>query len=409
MSEGEGGTGVVIRALEEDDHLGPGSSRVGDIAMRIASGQARTRAGLMRATGLSRSTVSQRLEVLFAAGLVDEGDERVQSGGRPSRLLRLNRSFGVIAAVDVGEDHVRVALTDLEPAILVERTTAIDIASGPEDVVRHICSEIEALVIQISRPLSDLLGIGLALPAPVDYATSTVVGFSVLTGWDGFDLRARIAMYLDAPVFADNDVNLLALAEHRGRWPDTDYLFYVKAGNGIGSGIVSNQRMYRGAQGAAGDIGHIQLAGHGDPLCRCGNTGCVEALAAGWAIARDLRAEGLDVHTAPDVVALASEGNPLAIRHLREAGRALGEAVACATSLLNPDVIVVGGVLASAGDHLLAGVREIVYQRALPLATRKLRIIEAHNDQHSGVLGAAHLVLDNVLDSSAIDHMLARR
>ncbi|MFC0505319.1 ROK family transcriptional regulator [Micromonospora costi] len=384
------------------------ASGVGDVVALIASGRARTRAALVQIMGLSRSTISQRLDVLFNAGLVHESTETLQSGGRPAKTLVLNKDFGVIAAVDIGEQHVRVALTDMSPTVLVERTAELDIHTGPETVLQSITSHIKALFAEIDRPTTDLLGIGLGLPAPVDFAASRVVGFSVLTGWDGFDIAGWFARDFDAPVLADNDVNLLALAEHRRNWPTCDYLFYVKAGNGIGSGIVTRGLMYRGAQGAAGDIGHTAVRGHGDPLCRCGNAGCVEALAAGWALVRDLRAAGFGVNNAADVVALAERGQPEAIRELRKAGRILGEAIANATSLLNPGVIVVGGVLSLAGDYLLAGVREVVYQRTLPLATRQLQITGEHLDERGGVLGATQLVLDNALEPTNIERMLER-
>ncbi|MDT4891549.1 MAG: hypothetical protein QOE97_584 [Pseudonocardiales bacterium] len=383
-------------------------SGAGDIVALIAAGRARTRTELAQVTGLSRSTIGQRLEALFSIGLIRESRETLQSGGRPAKALVVNRGFGVVAAVDIGEDHVRIALTDLRPIVLAEHTAELDIHTGPDAVLTRITTQITALLNELDRPASDLLGIGLGLPAPVDFAARRVVGFSVLTGWDGFDIPGWFAKDFSAPVLADNDVNLLALAEQRHNWPDTDYLFYVKAGKGIGSGIVTRGAMYRGAQGAAGDIGHTKLSGHGDPLCRCGNVGCVEALAAGWALVRDLRADGFDVENAADVVALAERGRPEAIRHVREAGRLLGEAVANATSLLNPGVIVVGGVLSQAGDYLLAGVREVVYQRALPLATRQLRITSEHLDEHGGILGAAQLVLDHVLEPASVDKMLTK-
>jgi predicted NBD/HSP70 family sugar kinase len=199
---------------------------------------------------------------------------------------------------------------------------------------------------------------------------------------------------------------VLALAEHRQAWPDADSLFFVKAGTGIGSGILSGGQLYRGSQGAAGDIGHMRLDGHGDPLCRCGNLGCVEALAAGWALVRDLKLSGFAVETAVDVVTLASAGEPEAIQRLRTAGRMLGLAVAQATSLLNPAVIVLGGALSRSGDPLLAGVREMVYQRSLPLATRELVIATTALATDAGVLGATHLVVENWLQLETIERLL---
>lgn len=388
----------------------PGSGSVSDcglITALVASHQARTRAALVQATSLSRSTVSQRLDTLFTAGLLHEAEESLQSGGRPAKVLALNRDFGVVIGVDIGEDHARVAILDLHPRVLVERAEKVRLSDGPERLLGQINDLAHALLDELGRPASSVLGIGLALPAPVDFAHGRVVGFSVLSGWDGFDIAGWLAAHFDVPILADNDVNLLALAEHRQVWPDADSLFFVKAGTGIGSGILNMGTLYRGAQGAAGDIGHIQLDGHGDPPCRCGNIGCVEALAAGWALVRDLKRSGFAVESAADVVALAVAGEPEALQRLRAAGRMIGRAVAQATSLLNPAVIVVGGALARAGDPFLAGVKEMVYQRSLPLATRELQIATTGLAEHAGVIGAAHLVVDSWLQPASIERMLA--
>ncbi len=366
-----------------------------------------TRASLADSTGLSRSTVTQRLDLLLSMGLLHEGSRR-QSRGRPATLLQLNRAYGVVVAVDVGEDHARVAITDLQPTVLAERTVELSLSDGPERVLEQINRAALTLLAGHGSEATSVLGIGLALPGPVDFARGKVVGFSVLSGWDGFDIPAWFSAHFEAPVLVDNDVNVLALAEHRQVWPEASSLFFVKAGTGIGSGILSGDVLYRGAQGAAGDIGHIQLDGHGDPLCRCGNLGCVEALAGGWALVKAMRESGFTVRTPGEVVELAQAGVPEAIQRLRAAGRILGQAVAHATSLLNPAVIVIGGALSKAGEPFFAGVRETVYQRSLPLATRELTITTASLGEQAGVLGAAHLVTHDWLRPESIERMLVR-
>ena len=151
----------------------------------------------------------------------------------------------------------------------------------------------------------------------------------------------------------------------------------VKVATGIGSGIISDGALRRGAEGAAGDLGHIQVPHDVDAVCRCGNVGCLEAIASGAAVASQLRAAGIEAHSSQDVVTLVRGGSVLATQLLRAAGRTIGEVLASAVSLLNPSVIVIGGSLAEAGDPLLAGVREVVYRRSLPLATANLRIVQA--------------------------------
>jgi predicted NBD/HSP70 family sugar kinase len=317
-----------------------------DAVVLIARGEVRTRADLAGRLGLSRGTVAQRLEALFAAGLIQESDETLPSGGRPTRALRFNTDFGIALVADIGETHVRVAVTDLEPRILAQDVAETDLTTGPEAVLDWLAAQFRALVARARKTERDIVGIGLSLPAPVDYVGGRVVGWSVLTDWDGFDVRGHLSRAFQVPVVADNDVNVLTLAEHHAFWPRVGNLLFVKVGTGIGCGIMTDGSIYRGARGAAGDIGHIHLGGYGDPLCRCGSTGCVEALAAGWALARDLREKGLDAHNARDVLALVARNQPDAVQLLRRAGRIVGEVVADAVSLLNPSVVVLGGVLA---------------------------------------------------------------
>ncbi len=366
----------------------------GHILSLIISATARSRKEIAQKTGLSRATVTHRLDSLFKAGLILEATELHKSGGRPARAIQFNRGYGVTLVADIGETHIRAALTDLEPRILADETGTLDVGSGPEPVLNWISRQFHALLERAGRSADDLIGIGLCLPAPVDYGIGRVVGPSIMSGWDGFDISGFLRKDFDVPVVADNDVNIMTLAEHKRFWSGVDQALFVKAGTGIGSGIVMDGRIYRGAQGAAGDIGHIRLGGHGDPLCRCGNVGCVEAIAGGWALARDLRALGFEARDGRDVLALMQRNVPEAIHAIRNAGRILGEVIADSVSILNPSLIVVGGTLSRAGEHLLAGIRELVYQRSLPLATRQLVIAASQLDERAGIIGAAQLVFD---------------
>ena len=381
----------------------------GNILSLIMSGEAPSRASLARTSGFSRTTVGQRLATLFDAGLVRELDETVPSGGRPARVLRLNTDFGTVLAADIGESHIRAALTDLTPRILAESVDELHVDSGPIPILTCISRRFRELLARTGRSEREVLGIGISLPAPVDYGAGRVVGPSVMRGWDDFDIPGWFRDHFRAPVLAENDVNLLALAEHRRFWPEVDQFLFIKAGTGIGSGIVTDGRIYRGAQGAAGDIGHIQLDDADPPLCRCGKLGCVEARAAGWALARDLSAKGLRARNARDVLALARSKKPEAVRHIRDAGRVLGKVAADVVSVLNPSVIVVGGTLAGAGEHLLSGIREFVYQRCLPLATRELGIFVSRSAEPAGIIGAAQLVIDVRLEPRAIEQILDER
>jgi len=386
-----------------------GEAGPGHILGLVASGQAQTRAALAELTGLSRPTVSQRLETLFAAGLLRESDEILPSGGRPARALVFDERSALVLCVDVGEERTRIALADLRGRLVDEDVQPFALGEGPAAVLDRIVHSARDLLAGLGGQAPRLAGVGVGLPAPVDFGTGRTVGWSVMAGWEGYDVRGHLVEALGVPVLVDNDVNLLTLAEHRAYWRQESHLLYVKAGTGIGSGIIADHQLNRGALGAAGDIGHARLSGYGDPACRCGNRGCVEALVGGWAVARDLAPDrDRQVHDARDIAQMVRRGDSAAIARVRDAGRTLGEAIAFATSLLNPAVIVVGGMLTSAGDHLLAGVREVVYQRALPLATKQLTIARSRLDHHGGVLGAALLVIDSILEPSAIDAALAR-
>jgi predicted NBD/HSP70 family sugar kinase len=399
----------VANKPSEEKSLPKSAAGAGGILSLIAQGKARSRSALIAASGLSRSTVTERLSALFEAGLVEEAPEALPSGGRPARVLRLNHDFGVVLCADIGEDHIRLAIADLEPKILAETVGSFDVRRGPAPVLGWIVEQFSQLLTRIGRHPREVLGIGLGLPAPVDHERGRVVGPSIMTGWDDFDIRGWLRRHFDAPVCVENDVNLMTLAEFRRFWPDVGQFLFIKAGTGIGSGLISEGRLYRGAQGAAGDIGHIQFTAPPAPLCRCGKLGCVEARAAGWAIARDLNARGLDATTARDVIDHLVAGRPEAASLVREAGRVLGEVTANVVSVLNPSVIVVGGTLARAGEELFSGLRELVYQRSLPLATRNLTIAPARADMPSGLLlGAALLVIETQTRPETIERTIAR-
>ena len=227
-----------------------------------------------------------------------------------------------------------------------------------------------------------------------------------MPGWDGFDVPGFVRDALGVVVTVDNDVNVMALGEHSIGFRDVDHLMFVKVATGIGSGIISDGELRRGAQGAAGDLGHIQVPHDVDAVCRCGNVGCLEAVASGAAVATRLRTMGVDARSSREVVGLVRGGSVPATRLVREAGRTIGEVLASAVSLLNPSVIVIGGSLSQAGDPLLAGVREVVYRRSLPLATARLQIVQASTGDRSGVVGAAVLVIDHVLAPAAVDRFV---
>jgi predicted NBD/HSP70 family sugar kinase len=378
----------------------------GSVLALIRGGEAVTRAAIAQQTGLSRSTVAQRVDALLSHGLVYEAGGGASTGGRPATVLAFNHEAGVVLVGDLGATHARLAVSDLAGAPLAERAFDLDIAAGPEPVLTRVHEAFEELLRESGHAPGEVRAIGIGVPGPVEHSTGQPVNPPIMPGWDGFSIPTWFADRYDGPVLVDNDVNIMALGEHWAHWRGVEHLLFVKVATGIGSGIVSGRRIHRGADGAAGDIGHVRVSGHDDAICRCGNTGCLEAVAGGRALALRLAAGGVEASGSRDVVRLVKAGDPDAIRMVREAGRALGEVLAGCVNFFNPGAIVVGGDIAEAQDHLLAGLREIVFQRSTPLATRDLRIAGSGLGDRAGVVGAAIMAIDHVLAPDMVDRAI---
>ncbi|MDP9906751.1 MULTISPECIES: ROK family transcriptional regulator [Arthrobacter] len=381
-------------------------SRAGDLFQLLRDGQARTRAELAITTGLARSTVASRIDALMNSGLVGPAGEASSSGGRPPSRFAFNPAARVVLAVDVGATHVIVAVTDLGGTVLAERRLAQEVADGPEVVLGRVVAEGRELLTEAGRSLDDLAGIGIGLPGPVEHDTGRPIKPPIMPGWDGFDVVRYMQRSLPVPVLVDNDVNIMALGERTAYWPDHDNLLFIKIATGIGAGIISSGELQRGANGTAGDLGHVRVPRGDDVLCRCGNYGCLEALASGPAVARQLHAQGLPASNGGDVLRLVAEGNLQAIQALRQAGRDVGDVLATVVNLLNPSMIVIGGSMGEAGEHLVAGIREVVYRRSLPLATSHLRIGISMAGDQAAILGASQMVTQHVLSPAVIEATL---
>ncbi|HET9420733.1 MAG TPA: ROK family protein [Nocardioides sp.] len=382
--------------------------RTSDVFELLRDGQPRTRAQLADASGLARSTIAARIDLLMRLGLVAPYGDGVSTGGRPPSLLALNPSARVVAGADVGATHARIALADLAGTILVERREDLDVALGPEHVLSWVEQQIAQMLVEQNRTVAELAAIGIGLPGPVEHSTGRAINPPIMPGWDRYDVPAHVQRAFDVPVLIDNDVNIMALGERHAHLADVDDLVFIKVATGIGAGIVSGGVLQRGAQGTAGDLGHVAVARGSDVVCRCGNRGCLEAIAAGPALAAALREAGVDAGSGADVVRLVRGGDTAAVRVVRQAGRDLGEVVATLVNLINPSAIVIGGSLADAGESLLAGIREVVYSRSLPLATEHLRVITSLAGERAGVIGAAALAIGHVLSPDAIDEASLR-
>jgi predicted NBD/HSP70 family sugar kinase len=365
-----------------------------------------TRADLARVTGLARSTVAQRVDALLGQGLVYEAGGSASTGGRPPTVLAFNRDAGVVLVADLGATHARVAVSDLVGTPLAERASDLDIALGPEHALTWVAERFSELLDDVGRSRHDVRGIGVGVPGPVEFDTGRPANPPIMPGWDDFPIPDWFAGRYSAPVLVDNDVNIMARGEHWMHWRETEHLLLIKVGTGIGCGIVADGHIHRGARGAAGDIGHIRATSREDVVCRCGNIGCLEAIAGGQALAQRLAETGADASHSRDVVRLVQGGHAGAIRMVRDAGRTLGEVLAGTVNFFNPAVIVIGGDIAEAHAQLLAGVREGIFSRSLPLATRDLRIVPCRLGDRAGVIGAAIMAIEHVLAPDAVDRSL---
>ncbi|MER7591129.1 ROK family transcriptional regulator [Micromonospora sp. NPDC127501] len=368
----------------------------------VATGAAVSRADLSRLSGLSPSTVSQRVEALISQGLLEEAGAGRSRGGRRPRQLAVPTGGAVVGAIDLGAHHARVGALDLSGRVVQARTLPVRIEDGPEAVLGALLAEVAALVDDdpaVSRGGSAtgaLRGVGIGIPGPVQHSTGRIVSPSRMPGWNGFDVAAFCAGRVDVPVIVDNDANLMALGAHRTAHSELDHAVYIKAGTGIGSGVISSGRLHRGAQGSAGDISHCRVVADPAPPCTCGNAGCLEAVASGAALVTALREQGVPVSDLTGVIRLIDDGDRQATALARQAGRAVGEILAVVVNFFNPQVVAIGGRLADC-EPLLASMRATLYERCLPLATQTLLIERVAAGQDLGITGAAHLVIDHVV------------
>ncbi|MBP8214797.1 MAG: ROK family transcriptional regulator [Propionivibrio sp.] len=381
----------------------------GGILALIRSGEAVTRAQIMAVTGLSRSTVAQRLDALIAHGYIAPAATENSTGGRPAGAFQINADAGVMLLAAIGAGAMQVAVCDMGLTILARQSHGVSVADGPIAVLGEVMTHFDQLLTEIGRTRADVKGIGIGVPGPVEFAEGRVVRPPIMTGWDGYRVPDFFAADYTCPIVVDKDANLMALGEHRGAWPDVTHMLFIKISTGIGTGLIMDGALQRGAQGAAGDLGHL-FVGNIEPEhsenCRCGNTGCLEAYASGWAICRDLTARGHKAENVRDIAALAQQGVRDAIELLQTSGRLIGESVAVAVSLLNPSLVVLGGELALCQGYVLAAVRETVYRRSLPLATRNLQIATSKLGHDAGLMGAAQLVSDAVFAPAVVDAVL---
>ncbi|MDQ1734571.1 MAG: hypothetical protein QOH56_822 [Pseudonocardiales bacterium] len=378
----------------------------------VRAGTARTRPEILRESGLGRNVVTQRVSQLLDSGLLSEGKLGTSTGGRAPRELQYGADAGRILVAELGATQLRAGIANLAGELVVSRQEPCDIADGPETMLGRVDEIFRELYMQAGESVP-IWGVGIGLPGPVEFASGRAVSPPIMPGWDRFPVREYLATRYDVPVWVDNDVNVMALGELRcGIGKGADEAVFVKVGTGVGAGLISRGRLHRGAQGCAGDIGHVAVtAPSSTVVCRCGRLGCLEALAGGAAIARDATQEATQgsspwlrnlidagqVITAADVSRGATHGDRVSVDLLTASSHLVGDTLATIVNFFNPSLILLGGVVAEAGDMYLAGVRERVFSRSLPLATRDLRIVRSFLGDKAGMMGAACMVVDELM------------
>jgi glucokinase-like ROK family protein len=413
----ESSLGAATRAPVSTDQL----DGLVTVLHLVRSGQARTRPELARLSGMGRGAVTQRVAELLESGLLVESEIGRSTGGRPPRELAVRAEAGLVLVAPLGATHFTAGVTDLTGRVLDYVEEPGDIAAGPDATLAHLEELFDRLLASDTVPDAPVYGIGVGLPGPVEFASGTPISPPIMPGWDGYPVRTWLSERHDVPVWVDNDVNLMALGELRvGAARNQQDVIYVKIGTGIGAGLISSGRLHRGTQGAAGDIGHATVDAAGGVVCRCGNIGCLEALAGGAALSRDgtkaaeegrseflarVLAGGKSI-AAADVAAAAEHGDPVAVELLTRSGELVGETVATLVNFFNPALVLLGGGVALGGDMILASVREAVYRRSLPLATRDLRIDRSTLTPDPALSGAAHMVLDELFSRQRLGRWL---
>ncbi|WP_345430636.1 ROK family protein [Actinoallomurus vinaceus] len=354
-----------------------------------------SRSELVQITGLSRATVSSLAADLLAAGLVEESepDAQARSTGRPAQALSMRASAAYAVGTDIGHQHVRVALCDLSGMPIWNDVVATEVDRAPRETLDLAAGLIRRALRERNVDARRVLGLGVDIAAPVRDPDGVLEAHGIMPGWVGVQPGAELERRTGLTTRLANDANAGALAERRyGAGRNVDDMIYVRLSAGIGAGIISGGRHLHGSGGLAGEIGHIRSVPDGR-VCRCGNRGCLETVASPIAIARLLETSWGHPVAVSDLLPLIKSGDRGAVRALEEAAEEIGRVLANLVTLLNPELIVVGGDLASAGERLFEPIARTVRRYALAPTAESVRVTGGHLGDHAEVLGAVGMVL----------------
>jgi predicted NBD/HSP70 family sugar kinase len=379
--------------------------------------RATTRPELMRVSGLSRKIVIQRVDQLIAFGLVRERPATTSTGGRPAGQLEFVAEAGCVLVAELGSTGMTAALADLSGQVLRSQSRRLPFAPPPQVALGRV-EQLFTRFLDNHSARGPLLGIGVGVLGPVSPKGLTM-DLLPNGGWADFSVPDWFGSRFGVPVWVDNEVNMMALGESRRRRGDQrQNLLYVNVGTGLGGGLVSDGRLFRGASGVAGELGHMRVSPDRSLRCWCGDTGCVATLASGQSIARsavramreerspflrDIPARQIrDTH----VVAGAHAGDEVCSQIMARAGEALGRAIAAATNLLNPALVVIGGRVGGQAANLLTDpVRRAVEDHAFPLASEAITVESSEDASAMGIAGVVTTVVEGLLSGIHLDAM----
>ena len=381
-----------------------------------------SRAGLAEITGLNKTTVSSLVRELIDRQFVHEvGYEEPGGGrgaGRLAMLLSLNPDAGYIVSIEIGVDFLMVICTNFAPQIIWQHKESID----PDMDQQVIFDQLLALLYQAlsvgGESCDTLLGAAVGVPGLVDQVSGTVL-FAPNLRWENVPLRSRLQGFIDAPLILDNEANLAALGEHYfGAARGYNEVLYISAGVGLGGGLVHSGQVFSGVTGFGSEFGHMTMDPEGE-ICNCGNRGCWETQVSQRALFRYLRrGEGQGKHTTlteitggnlgaltvPMVIEAARRGDRLALESFEVLGHHLGIGIASLVNALNPELVVIGGILSMASEFILPAVEKEVRRRSLRWNREATRVVVSRHGQQACVMGGVARVFQSILAEPSVVH-----
>lgn len=370
--------------------------RIVDVLRR---GVPMTRTELIAATGLGRRVVQQRLAQLHESGVVREAPRDPSSVGRPPAEVVFAPDAGRILVAHIRADRVRVGICDLDARLLDDRDVAVAYHDGPDAVLAAVEAAWDDLVSADGRRVH---GVSLGVLGPVDQRTGETIELRDPVGWAGYGVRRRLGQRFAAPAWVDNEVNMLAIGEHRARGARPDHhLVFLNVDEGIGAGIIADGRVLRGETGVAGELGHIRVSDDPRLRCWCGGIGCLVEVASVRAVLRDAADLIPDGPTLASVLDAARAGDARALRLFEAAGSATGRALAAAVAVVNPSDVVIGGAMAAARDLILRPLADALDGAAFSPGLRSLTLSLREDDGRLGLIGAAVTAVDGLFSAPA--------